>query len=61
MKLGTNKEWMVRNLNRLHQLPIWRNAGEDHPRLLKSLPVTVVELIPMAMAFANYTSPAVGL
>ena len=57
VKLASHHKGVVSKLADLHQLPLWRETAENHPRLLQCLPKIVIELEAMAMALIYHLLP----
>ena len=53
VKLNSEKEWMRRQFENLHQASVWALARESHSIGFKSTSVDIVKLIPMTMSFGD--------
>ena len=54
VELHANKPRVVGQLNNFYQIGCRVDAGHHHTTILKSLQISIVELISMAMTFVNY-------
>src|SRR5690348_2011652 len=63
MKLATDEPRMdvARQLDHLHELAVRRDAAEHQPIALQTLPKLRIDLVTMAMAFADFFCATVNI
>src|SRR5271165_6784495 len=54
VKLAAHVKWMSGQFDQLNQLAVRRGAAEEEARLLKRLPIMVVEFIAVTVAFVDH-------
>src|SRR5574337_118488 len=54
VELAADEPWVIRQLNHLHQHIVRREPAQSHAVAFQDLPEVVVDLVAMAVAFADF-------